>query len=316
MIITDREITKEELEKIYDDFTRMEIADGVPQAERKRFSYTAEENDMVVGFASGLTNHKWFYLSDMWVHEDYRRQGLGTKLLGLLEDKTKTAGIKHIYTWTHGFTNPHFYKKQGYQIFTVFEDFFEIKGYHHTGFRKDLFVNENTRTTLLIETFYDLTRKLNRKFSIIPMLHGSLGLQMLVDDELNPDDIDICIPQHLYRISERWDDLLNFMQSEGYELTDLHERCFRKGDIELEFAAIDGKGCEIPSMEEFAEFDIRDCPIFEVDGAFYRNLTLEQYLAAYLSSQDDEYRKEKTNDKDNPKIEAIRRVLEKEKCCN
>ena len=108
------------------------------QAEQKRYSYTAEENNIVVGFASGLTNHKWFYLSDLWVHEDYRRQGLGAKLLAMLEDKIKALGIRHIYTWTQGPTNPEFYQKQGYRVFTVFEDFFEVEGYHHTGLRKDL----------------------------------------------------------------------------------------------------------------------------------------------------------------------------------
>ena len=137
MIITNREITKEELQDIYDDFEKIEVQDGVPQIEEKRYSYTAEENNVVIGFASGLTKHKWFYLSDLWVHENYRRQGLGTKLLAMLEDKIKPIGIEHIYTWTHGFTNPVFYKKQGYKVFTVFEDFFEVEGYHKTGFRKD-----------------------------------------------------------------------------------------------------------------------------------------------------------------------------------
>jgi len=137
MKITGREITKQELDDIYADFTKIEIRDGIPQVKAERFNVIAEENDIVIGFASGLTNHKWFYLSDMWVHEDYRRQGLGAKLLKMLEDKIKSIGIEHIYTWTHGPDNPYFYKKQGYKVFTIFEDFFEVEGYHHTGLRKD-----------------------------------------------------------------------------------------------------------------------------------------------------------------------------------
>jgi len=138
MKISDREITKQELDDIYTDFKKIECRDGVPDAPQVRHSITAEENDIVVGFASGLTNHKWFYLSDLWVHEDYRRQGLGTKILTMLEDKVKSIGIKHIYTWTSGFANPIFYEKQGYSVFTIFEDFFEVKGYHQIGYRKDL----------------------------------------------------------------------------------------------------------------------------------------------------------------------------------
>jgi len=137
MTITDREITKDELQSIYDDFKKIERQDGLPEHEQKRYSFTAEENDMVVGFVSGLTNRKWFVLTDLWVHEDYRRQGLGAKLLKMLENKVESIGIEHIYTWTTGFINPKFYEKQGYKVFTVFEDFCDVKGYHRIGYRKD-----------------------------------------------------------------------------------------------------------------------------------------------------------------------------------
>ena len=138
MKITDRDITPKELQDTYDDFKKIELQDGVPSTEQIRYQYIAEDNGVVVGFASGLTNHKWFYLSDMWVHEDFRRQGLGASLLKMLEDKVKSVGIEHIYTWTTGLINPKFYEKQGYKVFTVFEDFCEVEGYHKIGYRKDL----------------------------------------------------------------------------------------------------------------------------------------------------------------------------------
>src|SRR5215469_7854588 len=100
MTITDRDITEQELQDIYDDFKKIEIRDGIPDAPQVRHQFIAEDNGVVIGFASGLTNHKWFYLSDMWVHEDFRRQGLGAKLLKMLEDRVKSIGIEHIYTWT------------------------------------------------------------------------------------------------------------------------------------------------------------------------------------------------------------------------
>ena len=138
MNITDRDITEQELQDIYDDFTKIEIQDGVPQLKQERYQFIAEENDIIIGFASGLTNHKWFYLTDLWVHEDYRRHGLGAKLLKMLEYKIKAIGMEHIWTWTTGFINPKFYESQGYEVFTVLEDFCEVKGYHKTGYRKDL----------------------------------------------------------------------------------------------------------------------------------------------------------------------------------
>ena len=137
MKITDRNVTKQELKEIYDDFKKIERQDGVPDGERKRYSFVAEENGMVIGFASGLTHHKWFFLSDLWVHEAYRRKGLGSKLLLMLENKVLSIGMEHIYLWTSGCINPKFYEKHNYKIFTIFEDFFEIEGYHHIGYRKD-----------------------------------------------------------------------------------------------------------------------------------------------------------------------------------
>jgi len=147
--ITDREITTTELDDIYADFKKIEAQDGVPYSEQKRHNVVAEENGLVVGFASGFTNHKWFFLSDIWVREEYRRQGLGTKLLSMLEDAIRVIGMEHIYTWTSGFTNPIFYEKQGYHKFTVFEDFFEVKNYHHIGYKKD-FISRSTTESIVV----------------------------------------------------------------------------------------------------------------------------------------------------------------------
>jgi N-acetylglutamate synthase and related acetyltransferases len=138
MIFTDREITKTELDDIYEDFKKIERDDGVPYSEQKRYQFIAEENGIVIGFVSGLTNHKWFYLSDLWVHENQRRNGLGTKLLTMMEEKVWSLGIEHIYTWTSGLINPFFYEKMGYDRFVVFENFYGIEGYHQIGYRKDV----------------------------------------------------------------------------------------------------------------------------------------------------------------------------------
>jgi len=159
--------------------------------------------------------------------------------------------------------------------------------------------------------FLDLARKLNRKFSVIPLLQGSLGLKMLVEDaDFTPGDIDIAVPQHLYRFPERWNDLLSFMLKEGYVLTDLHEHILKKDDVEVNFSAIDGDG-GIPSLEVFADIDVREIPIMENDGAFYKLMTLEQYFKVYSRSLEDNYRADKSDHKDQKKIDILKKVLNK-----
>ena len=144
MIFTDRDITKTELDAIYADFTKIEVQDGVPQVERVRFNYVVEEDGQVIGFVSGLTHFRtWFVLTDLWVHEDHRRRGLGSELLRKMEERVKSDGRKHIYLLTSGFINPLFYEKHGYHRFSVLEDYHEVKGYHQIGYRKD-FDDEHT----------------------------------------------------------------------------------------------------------------------------------------------------------------------------
>lgn len=138
MKITDRAITQDELQMIYDDFIKIELRDGIPQTSVERYQFTAEENGTVKGFVSGLTEHKWFYLSDLWVAEAYRGHGLGTELLCRMEEKAKVVGMTQIYTWTTGPRNMRFYEKCGYQRFVVFENFCEVPGYHRVGYKKDL----------------------------------------------------------------------------------------------------------------------------------------------------------------------------------
>ena len=138
MKISDRDITKAELDAIYQDFRNIEIKDGIPQRKTERFEYIAEENERVIGYVSGITEHKWFYLTDLWVEESHRRKGLGTKLLCMIEQKALSVGMEHIYLWTAGSINSQFYEKNGYERFTVLENKYEVEGYHQFGYRKKL----------------------------------------------------------------------------------------------------------------------------------------------------------------------------------
>lgn len=119
MKIYEREITRSELDSIYDDFKAIKLKDGIPQRKTERFQFVLENEVRVIGYVSGITEHKWFFLTDLWVEESCRRQGLGSMLLKRIEDKASAEGMEHIYLWTAGLTNPLFYEKNGYDRFTV-----------------------------------------------------------------------------------------------------------------------------------------------------------------------------------------------------
>ncbi len=137
MQIRDVKLSRAELDDIYKDFESIDRRLGIPAENSVRFELGAFEGGNIVGYVSGISEHELFYLSDLWVSERYRGKGLGNELLRLIEQKA--SGVcRHIYTWTAGERNLRFYKKNGYEVFVVFEDFTGVKGHDKAGLRKEL----------------------------------------------------------------------------------------------------------------------------------------------------------------------------------
>lgn len=143
ILVLNREMTPEELQRMYRGFDEHTVENGVEVQSSDRFSYTAEKNKQFIGCSSGLAYKNggsysgWFYLTDLFVEKPYRHQGLGAKLLGALEDKIKSVGVENIWTWTAGYEAPAFYQKQGYEIFIQMENWYS-DGSSRVGLRKNL----------------------------------------------------------------------------------------------------------------------------------------------------------------------------------
>ena len=58
----------------------------------------------------------------LWVHEDMRRQGLGTRLLSEFEREAVDRGCYQISLHTYSFQAPKFYQKHGYQVLFVLDN--------------------------------------------------------------------------------------------------------------------------------------------------------------------------------------------------
>ena len=150
------------------------------------------------------------------------------------------------------------------------------------------------------QSFLKIAERLNTELNVFPLLYGSLGLQQRTGEELYPDDIDVLIPE-VY-LNEKWSSILSLMNSEGYELYDLHEHAFSLDGVSVAFAAIE-------SLEEFAGIDISAIPFETENGVQFRLLELHDYLKVYSVSAKDGYRKDKKNKKDTDKIHLITQKL-------
>lgn len=149
--------------------------------------------------------------------------------------------------------------------------------------------------------FIENAKLLNINFNIVPLLYGSLGLEVLTNTSLNADDIDILIPQN-YVTGGKWTGFKTLLESNGYVLIDEHEHTLRKDGVDYSYASIEG-------LKDFAGIDLHDIEIRDVSNTKFMLLSLQQYLKVYQKSSQDGYRMNVKEKQDNIKIEFIKRII-------
>ncbi len=149
--------------------------------------------------------------------------------------------------------------------------------------------------------FLKNAKLLHEKFGIIPLLYGSLGLEVLLKADLDSDDIDILIPEE-FVTGERWSEFRLFLEASGYKMIDEHEHTFVRNSVEYSYAAIEG-------LKDFAGIDISDIKSRTDGGVQFMLLSSEQYLKVYMKSSLDGYRMNVKEKQDNQKIELIKKYM-------
>ena len=81
-----------------------------------------DANGNIIAGIIGGTYWGWMYVDILWVHENYRKKGLGTKLLFEAEKEAIRRGCHHVHLDTMSWQAPEFYKKHGYNVIGVLPD--------------------------------------------------------------------------------------------------------------------------------------------------------------------------------------------------
>ena len=70
----------------------------------------------VIGGAVGRYWNEACELQQVWVHNDYRRGTVGTRLVQAFEEGARQRGCRLVYLDTFSFQAPDFYRKLGYRV--------------------------------------------------------------------------------------------------------------------------------------------------------------------------------------------------------
>lgn len=95
-----------------------------------------DNNGTVIGGIMCVTYLLCLDIDVLWVTETYRGKGIGYRLINEAERLGKEAGCIYAHTGTYSFQSPDFYKRQGYETYSIL-DYFPNDIYYYR-FKKKL----------------------------------------------------------------------------------------------------------------------------------------------------------------------------------
>ncbi|MBE6072318.1 MAG: GNAT family N-acetyltransferase [Clostridium butyricum] len=121
-----KESNEDEAELIIDKLVKFNLS-KVPQIQEKPFIWINKniknnKGEIIAGINSKMYCWNCLYIDSLWVDVNYRKEGLGTKLLTEIEEIAAKRGCRLIHLDTFDFQAKDFYIKQGYEIFGVLDD--------------------------------------------------------------------------------------------------------------------------------------------------------------------------------------------------
>ncbi len=86
-------------------------------ANHRSLTVVAEQDGETVGGLFGYTNWEWFFISQLWLADSVRRQGIGKRLVRAAEAEARQRGCRHAHVDTFSFQARPFYERLGYSVF-------------------------------------------------------------------------------------------------------------------------------------------------------------------------------------------------------
>ena len=91
--------------------------------------YYEDESGKKLAGLTGETFGNWLCIKYLYVEENLRGKGIGSRIIEAAEKEAKSRGCKYAFVDTFSFQAPGFYEKQGYK------EVFALTDYPYTGAR-------------------------------------------------------------------------------------------------------------------------------------------------------------------------------------
>ncbi|MES2474737.1 MAG: GNAT family N-acetyltransferase [Verrucomicrobiota bacterium] len=83
----------------------------------------SRSDGVIVGGLIGYTHWSWLFIQQLWVAEDHRQRGIGSRLMAVAENEALARGCIHAHCDTFDFQALPFYQKLGYRSFGRLADY-------------------------------------------------------------------------------------------------------------------------------------------------------------------------------------------------
>jgi GNAT superfamily N-acetyltransferase len=94
-----------------------------PPEKHRKLVVVALEGDELIGGLVGHTHWNWLFVSHLWVTDEQRGAGIGTRLMRMAEHEGADRGAEHAHVDTYDFQALSFYERIGYSQFGVLRDY-------------------------------------------------------------------------------------------------------------------------------------------------------------------------------------------------
>jgi GNAT superfamily N-acetyltransferase len=116
--------SEEDLQALQDGIEAFTEAHIGEDNRRELTFFIKDDRGIVLGGVKGsYGNYGWLWIDILWVSEELRGKGYGTKLMTRIENEAAKNGCTNAYLNSFSFQAVEFYKKIGYTVFGEMKDF-------------------------------------------------------------------------------------------------------------------------------------------------------------------------------------------------